>query len=148
MGPDDECRHGYLLGKNICPTCTYEGLLASCKHEREDPRQPCPGCASEAKALVHARGQGDYALDREAEGSGQQKLDLVNHPPHYSSGGIESIDVIEAFNLKYHAGSAVKYILRHGLKDNALMDLQKARWYIDREISRLEGDTDNDPENP
>jgi hypothetical protein len=100
---------------------------------------------AEAKELTLAGAQDNrHPLKVQAE----EELDLVNHPPHYSSGGIQSIDVIEAFNLKYHTGSAVKYILRHGRKDNALMDLQKARWYIDREINRLEGDSDNDPENP
>lgn len=71
----------------------------------------------------------------------QTEIDLVNHPPHYKSGGIESIDVIEAFDLNFNAGSAIKYILRHGRKDNALMDLRKAAWYIKREISRLEEQT-------
>lgn len=68
--------------------------------------------------------------------------DLVNHPPHYKSGGIESIDVIEAFSLGFCLGNVVKYVLRHGKKGDALSDLRKARWYLDRHIaslSRLEG---------
>jgi len=64
--------------------------------------------------------------------------DLVNHPPHYKAGGIETIDFIEAKQLNYHLGNAVKYIVRSDLKGFLLQDLKKARWYLDREISRLE----------
>jgi len=63
---------------------------------------------------------------------------MVNHPPHYKSGGLESIDVIEAFGLGFCLGNTVKYILRHSKKGNPLEDLKKARWYLDRAISALE----------
>lgn len=62
--------------------------------------------------------------------------ELVNHPDHYKSkSGLEAIDVIEAFNLNFCLGNAVKYILRCGKKDAAVQELQKAKWYIDREIN-------------
>lgn len=65
--------------------------------------------------------------------------DVVNHPPHYKSAtGLEAIDVIEAFGLGFCLGNTVKYILRHRNKGAALQDLQKARWYLDREIKNLE----------
>jgi hypothetical protein len=64
--------------------------------------------------------------------------DKVNHPDHYKSGGMEAIDVIEAFDLGFHLGNAVKYILRTGKKDDPVQELKKARWYIDRAISILE----------
>lgn len=66
--------------------------------------------------------------------------DAVNNPAHYTSGGIEVIDAIEAWDLNFHRGNAVKYVARAGKKDPAkeLEDLRKARWYIDREIVRLE----------
>jgi hypothetical protein len=60
--------------------------------------------------------------------------DPVNHPAHYTAGGIETIDFIEAKNLNYNLGNAVKYITRAGLKGNRVEDLQKAKWYIEREI--------------
>lgn len=63
--------------------------------------------------------------------------DMVNHPPHYTSGGIETIDFIEAKGLNYHLGQVIKYVSRAGKKGDALEDLQKARWYIDREIGRM-----------
>ncbi len=67
--------------------------------------------------------------------------DVVNHPDHYTDGGIETIDFIEAKKLPYHLGNAVKYISRAGKKDpeKTVEDLQKAVWYINRYISKLEG---------
>ena len=67
-----------------------------------------------------------------------EKVDMVNNPPHYKVGGIESIDVIEAFGLGFNLGNTIKYILRHKLKGNPLQDLQKARWYLDREITNMQ----------
>ena len=67
-------------------------------------------------------------------------MDNVNHPAHYTDGKIEVIDFIEDKNLNYHRGNAVKYIARAGKKDPAkeIEDLQKASWYINREIDRLQ----------
>lgn len=67
--------------------------------------------------------------------------DNVNHPDHYNHGKIEVIDFIEDKELGFHLGNAVKYISRAGRKnpDKIIEDLQKAVWYINREIGRLEG---------
>lgn len=62
--------------------------------------------------------------------------DPVNHPKHYCVNGVEVLDVIEAFGLGYHLGNTLKYILRAGRKGDRLEDLRKARFYLDREISR------------
>jgi len=66
--------------------------------------------------------------------------DEVNHPPHYNShpSGVECITVVEwmSFNL----GNAIKYIWRAGQKGFVIQDLEKARWYVDREIERLKAD--------
>jgi hypothetical protein len=69
-----------------------------------------------------------------------KKPDPVNHPPHYTRGKHEPIDVIEDWQLGFHLGNAVKYISRAGYKDpdKTIEDLKKARWYIDRHISGLE----------
>lgn len=67
--------------------------------------------------------------------------DPVNHPSHYCDGGIETIDFIEAKQLPYHLGNAVKYISRAGKKDDELQDLRKARWYLDRYIQLREHET-------
>lgn len=67
------------------------------------------------------------------------RADMVDHPPHYrGAGGMEAIDVIEAFVLDFNLGNAVKYILRAGRKGDPLEDLRKASWYIARKIRRIE----------
>jgi hypothetical protein len=60
--------------------------------------------------------------------------DPVNHPAHYKAGGIETIDFIEAKKLNYNLGNVVKYIARSELKGNRTQDLEKALWYLKREI--------------
>lgn len=65
--------------------------------------------------------------------------EAVNHPDYYKGNGIEAIDVIEAWNLDFCLGNTVKYIARCGKKsDKAVEDLQKAAWYLNREIARIE----------
>jgi hypothetical protein len=63
--------------------------------------------------------------------------DPVNHPKHYTShpSGVECITVTEHMN--FNLGNAVKYIWRAGEKSNLKQDLEKARWYLDREIARV-----------
>jgi hypothetical protein len=68
--------------------------------------------------------------------SQDKKPDMVNHPPHYtaSKSGVECIDVIE--NMCFNLGAAVKYIWRCDLKQDAIQDLEKASWFLNREIAR------------
>lgn len=66
-----------------------------------------------------------------------ESRETVDHPDYYKRGGIEAIDVIEAWNLDFCLGNTVKYIARCGRKsDKVLEDLKKAAWYLDREIKR------------
>jgi len=64
--------------------------------------------------------------------------DPVNYPPHYTAppSGVECIQITE--HMGFCLGNAVKYIWRADLKDNAVEDLKKARFYINREIARRE----------
>ena len=71
------------------------------------------------------------------------KHDPVQHPAHYTSGGVECIDAIEAAVSAsqdgvdaFLTGQVIKYVWRHRLKGKPLEDLQKARWYLDRMIER------------
>lgn len=59
----------------------------------------------------------------------------INAPAHYTSGGIETIDFIEAKNLNFRLGNVIKYITRADLKGSPVDDLKKAAWYLQREIS-------------
>lgn len=63
--------------------------------------------------------------------------DKVNHPTHYNMGRFEVIDVIEDWALGFNLGNAIKYIGRCEHKDGKLQDLQKAAWYLNREIEAL-----------
>ena len=66
------------------------------------------------------------------------EYEKINHPNHYQAENMEAIDVIEAYNLNFSLGSALKYILRAGKKPNEKTseDLKKAIWYLQREIER------------
>ena len=67
--------------------------------------------------------------------------DVVKRPSHYQGkGGLQAIDVIEAFGLQGNKWQAAKYILRAGKKEknSELQDLKKAAFYIQREIENLE----------
>lgn len=72
-----------------------------------------------------------------------ENSDNVSHPLHYANGwsnGAEVIDLTE--HLSFCAGNVVKYVCRAGRKDpdKHVEDLEKARWYLDREIERVQGD--------
>lgn len=60
--------------------------------------------------------------------------DQINHPPHYTMGGIEVIDAIEAWGLGFRLANVVKYVARADRKGQPIQDLQKALWYLEREI--------------
>jgi hypothetical protein len=66
--------------------------------------------------------------------------DPVHHPPYYGGADnpYECIRVIEAWGLNFHLGNCVKYICRAGKKGDALEDLKKSLWYLQREIERRE----------
>jgi hypothetical protein len=59
-------------------------------------------------------------------------------PDHYQYPGFEVIDLTEQLN--FCRGNVVKYVARAGRKTDELEDLYKARWYLDREIDRLENE--------
>lgn len=67
-----------------------------------------------------------------------QQHDPVNHPKHYTDhpSGIECIQITE--HMGFNLGNAVKYIWRCDLKKDAIEDLKKAVWYIEREIQKRE----------
>ena len=64
------------------------------------------------------------------------QFDVINNPRHYTEhpSGVECITVTEHMN--FNLGNAVKYIWRADLKNDAIEDLRKAKWYVEREIQR------------
>ena len=74
--------------------------------------------------------------------------DPVVHPHHYTFGGIEVIDAIEAWSLGFHLGNVVKYVARATHKGSYLEDLRKASWYLQREIERRSAEVDPTADTP
>lgn len=69
----------------------------------------------------------------------------IDHPAHYGGDTVyETIKVIEAWELDFHTGNAVKYISRAGKKDplKEIEDLEKAKWYLERKIQQLKNNRD------
>ena len=64
-----------------------------------------------------------------------EQPDMVNHPSHYNVDGYEVIDIIDAFGLNFNMGNALKYLLRADRKGNKEQDINKAIWYLQREIN-------------
>ncbi len=61
-------------------------------------------------------------------------MSKVDHPRHYNEGKIEVIDVIEDWDLGFHDGNVIKYVLRAKFKGDEIQDLEKAVWYLKRYI--------------
>jgi hypothetical protein len=69
-----------------------------------------------------------------------EKIDLVNNPLHYKgANGLEAIDIIESFDLNFNLANSVKYILRCEIKGNKKQDIEKAIWYLNRELKKFNG---------
>lgn len=78
-------------------------------------------------------------------GTTMSNKDMVNHPAHYKVGGIETIDYMKAKStpeeFKGHLRlTALKYLSRTGYKDDALQDLKKAQWYVNRLVAECEAE--------
>lgn len=69
----------------------------------------------------------------------EPRKELVNHPSHYGgkNNPYEAIKVIEAWNLGFCLGNTIKYIARAGKKDSTIQELEKALWYLNRELTKL-----------
>lgn len=70
----------------------------------------------------------------------ETKKNTVNHPAHYNTGKIEVIEYIEDKGMNFNIGNCCKYISRYKHKNNPVEDLEKAEWYLRREISKLKGE--------
>lgn len=78
----------------------------------------------------------EYRVPIERAEPNEPPSDPVNHPAHYTShpSGIEAIQVAE--HMSFNLGNAIKYIWRADLKGDAIEDLKKAAWYVNREIEK------------
>ena len=121
---------GEAIGFDYCTPGPGTHFLhgAKCRH---GDCQRIMDCQSVADATdrwnaIQAGAAGDHV---------EEALDMVNHPPHYNGhpSGIECIEVTE--HLPFNLGNAFKYVFRHRAK-NGREDLEKARWYLARELGR------------
>lgn len=125
---------------------TIERSCDNCRYREGWPdTEPCTWCAmlhpgSPEKPL--------YWVFKEPDEEAQNTpADNVNHPAHYTAGDVECIDALESMACGYDvpvqaslAWQVGKYIWRAPLKHNKLEDLEKAKWYLDRLISKAKGE--------
>ena len=114
-----------LIALSDCPNITKEMK----EHKFEDKKTD--------KSIVKIKLGDDPMCDAIRDCTMKYMDDKINHPKHYCEGRkYEPIDIIEDWGLGMHAGNAVKYISRAGRKGDAIEDLEKARWYVDRYIEK------------
>lgn len=126
----DECKYEYLSKEeHPCSVCRWRFkdrklvVLGNINYfEPKEEKEHSSNCKISDRKFKNK----DYGFD---------EIDMVNHPPHYQH-GIEPIEFIESHNLNFNLGSAVKYIARAPYKGTELLDLKKAKWFIEREINR------------
>ena len=116
----------------VCNTCFYSNLDSSI--------HPCSDCFGNDKWVrrdLYIRDASQPLSEAIKEWVDcKEEEDVVNNPPHYTEhpSGIECIQVTE--HMGFNLGNAVKYIWRCDLKRDAIEDLKKAKWYIEREIDK------------
>ena len=133
----DDCDNCELMKKYDRDTSEFKDTYACVFDEMSDDM--LNKCYNWYKEL-------DQASCENAEDSCCNKepnVDMVNHPVHYTQGGIECIDCIKSATVgkvgieAFCVGNAIKYLFRYEEK-NGIEDIKKARWYIDRLIKELE----------
>lgn len=127
----------------FCPLTTYRGNMGTSEHkcnscfymQNERDRAPCVNCTGYDKYVTRnvyiKQWDNEDAFD-------ENKEDVVNHPKHYKGhpSGVECIQITE--HMGFNLGNAVKYIWRCDLKKDAIEDLKKAIWYLEREVKLRE----------
>lgn len=104
----------------------HECTMPGCHELASEDSSICGGCWNNPRTLTQGTPE-----------------DQVNNPSHYSDSDVEVIDAIEAWDLEWHENNVIKYVARSMKKGNRLVDLKKARWYLDRKIGMLE-EAEND----
>jgi len=128
--------------KMLIVTC-----ICGCTMESDQRETTCPGCGQLHKITqMGTRGAEDTLIHVETGctksvlSAPETKEEEVDHPSRYGGEAdpYEAIKVIEAWKLGFNLGNTVKYISRLGKKDEALQELKKAAWYLNREIENRE----------
>lgn len=132
----ETCLYEYLSEcEEPCAHCTFNIEPSSVRYNKAKdcyvPKYKSANCEISCKEPNKSFKNEDYGFKEISK----DEVDMVNHPPHYQH-GIEPIEFIESHNLNFNLGSAVKYIARAPYKGTELLDLKKAKWFIEREIKR------------
>ena len=132
---------------------TLEQELAALKNRRARIVAPLNGAEPDQETWNEMREINEriMTLENMLEADSPSENTAVEHPSHYTSGGIECIDAMKAMLAGYEqakivtkfywhflSGQVLKYLWRWPLKEHPLQDLKKARWYLDKLISDVE----------
>lgn len=128
-----------MCGKDYCVNCPLYTGRSGCQFERDGgtPRAWIVDAIEKGVSVMIKKEHSTPADEK-------QPCDMVNHPAHYTQGGIECIDAIKAAVTGITGmeavctGNIIRYIWRWKFK-NGLEDLKKCRWYIDKLIEEVEG---------
>lgn len=133
----DDCDNCELMKKYDKDTSEFTDQYSCIFHKMSDDM--LNKCYNWYKELAPAACE-----NTEGECCGKEPdIDMVNHPSHYTQGGIECIDALKAATVSKTGieavctANAIKYLWRYEEK-NGIEDVKKARWYIDRLIRELE----------
>ena len=118
-------------------TVSYVYLVMSKAKSKAKAESDLAYRVSQGRTPMRMKTVATFISDTPLAGKLRTAADNVNHPSHYKTGGIETIDFIEAKGLGYHLGNVVKYITRADHKGNRKEDLLKAQWYLNRAIAKL-----------
>ena len=127
------------MGEHKCNSCFYM--------QNERSRSPCNVCEGYNKYVnrniyiqrpdtIEIKEWIDEDAFVEWEQEQYMKNDSVNSPKHYTAGKYEVIEVIEDWDLNFRLANTVKYVARHKHKGKPLEDLEKALWYLQREVDQ------------
>ena len=133
----DDCDNCELMKKYDRDTSEFKDTYACVFDEMSDDMlNKCYNWYKELDQATCENDEGDCC-------NKEPNIDMVNHPSHYTQGGIECIDALKAATVSKTGieavctANAIKYLWRYEEK-NGIEDVKKARWYIDRLIKELE----------
>ena len=133
----DDCDNCELMKKYDKDTSEFTDQYACIFDEMSDDMlDKCYDWLRDIRSAACAHTKGDHC-------NKEPDADMVNHPSHYTQGGIECIDALKAATVSKTGieavctANAIKYLWRYEEK-NGVEDVKKARWYIDRLIKELE----------
>ena len=114
--------------KSLCTTCANEKTCEVHNRHLDTPVVGCPIYVKEKENME------ETSCTEKAQNS-----ENVDHPNHYNQGSPEAIEIIEGWNLNFHLGNAIKYILRSPYKGSEKEDIRKALWYLHRHQNNIGG---------